>query len=156
MGVRVTDIDRGYKKRVKTIRSMGRPSVTVGVHAAEGAGTYEDGRTTVLDVAVWNEFGTSKAPARSFLRAWYDGAKGEALRLQNALMRAVARGTLGRDDALNRLGLWAVGQIQDRMATSIPPPNAPSTVRRKGSSTTLIDTGQLRTSITHQVHDESR
>lgn len=33
-------------------------------------------------------------------------------------------------------------------------PNAPSTIRRKGSSRPLIDTGQLRKAITHVVSEE--
>lgn len=53
--------------------------------------------------------------------------------------------------ALDRFGLWAVGEIQQRIADGIPPPNAQSTVDRKGSSTPLIETGQLRASIKHKV-----
>ena len=57
-------------------------------------------------------------------------------------------------NVLDRAGLKFVGDVQQRMKAGIDPPNAESTVERKGSSTPLIDKGQLWTSIRHQVHDE--
>jgi hypothetical protein len=44
-----------------------------------------------------------------------------------------------------------VGVIKQRIANGIAPPNSPYTIARKGSSKPLIDTGQLRNSITYQV-----
>ena len=38
-----------------------------------------------------------------------------------------------------------------KIASNIPPALAPETIERKGSSVALIDTGQLRSSITWQV-----
>jgi hypothetical protein len=41
--------------------------------------------------------------------------------------------------------------MQQRIADRIDPPNAASTIKRKGSSVPLIDEGILRTSILGQV-----
>jgi hypothetical protein len=127
-----------------------KPEVTIGIHSALGSVDHGGG-TTTLEVAIWNEFGTTRIPERSFLRAWFDEHKDEARVLWTKLMRSVAMGTRSQEDAVNLFGLHCVGQIQDRISQSIPPPNADSTVKRKGSSTTLIDTGVLRSSITHSV-----
>lgn len=145
----IKDIDHGYKKRVKSIRKMGDPEVTVGIHEAEGGA--QNGSATILDIAVWNEFGTSRIPPRSFIRAWFDENKSEVESMWKSAMRAVAKGKLSKQNALDQFGLYCVGQIQARMAAGVPPPNADSTVRRKGSSTPLIDTGQLRSSVTHRT-----
>lgn len=147
--VRFTDVDRGYKKRVKLIRTMGDPEVTIGIHEAEGGA--QNGSATVLDIGIWNEFGTSRIPPRSFIRAWFDENKEPIETMWKSAMRAVAKGKISKKDALDQFGLWCVGQIQARMAAGVPPPNAPSTIARKGSSTPLIDTGVLRSSITHKV-----
>ena len=53
--------------------------------------------------------------------------------------------------ALQRIGLWAQSEIQQRISDGIPPQNAPYTINKKGSSTPLVDTGQLRSSISFKV-----
>lgn len=153
MAVRVKkDRDRGARRRVRQVRDLSKGArVTVGVHAEKASGAYAGGATT-LEVAIWNEFGTGRIPERSFLRAWFDENKERARQDWSKMMRAVAKGKLSKEDALERFGQRVVGEIQARIASSIPPPNAASTVARKGSSTTLVDTGQLRTSITYIVH----
>lgn len=143
------DTDRGYKKLVDRLKKIGKAEVTVGIHADEGGAGYPNG-TTVLDVGIFNEFGTSRIPPRSFIRAWFDEAQEEGHRKLKELVAKVPQGE-SVDKALEKFGLWAVGQVQARIASNIPPPNAPSTVAKKGSSTTLIDTGQLRSSITYKV-----
>lgn len=107
---------------------------------------------TVLEIAIYNEFGTEDIPERSFLREWVDINKDKINKAYKVMMKAVAEGQYTRPQALNILGLKFVGEIQKRMSGSIPPPNAPSTVAKKGSAVTLIDTGQLRSSITHEVN----
>lgn len=39
------------------------------------------------------------------------------------------------------------GMIRAKIASNVPPPNAASTVKNKGSSKTLIDTGEMRNSV---------
>ncbi len=45
--------------------------------------------------------------------------------------------------------------IIEKINSNIPPPNAPSTIKAKGSSHTLIDTGEMRRSIDFRVIGES-
>lgn len=79
----------------------------------------------------------------------------------SAELRDAARGVLeGRpDDAALHLEL--AGQVGENAAVRwfTDPrngwaPNAPSTIRKKGSDRPLIDTGELRRSITHVVEDK--
>lgn len=55
--------------------------------------------------------------------------------------------------SLDRLGLMAAGDIQRRIADLRDPPNAASTVDRKGSSNPLIDTGEMRQKVSHKVQE---
>lgn len=145
----IKDTDNGYAALAERVFGIRKPVLTVGVHAAEGA--LGDGQATVLDVGTWNEFGTRRIPPRSFIRAWYDAAEPK-LRTQLAtLMKGVIAGARTADQALEILGLKAVGEIQGRISAGIAPQNADSTVKQKGSSKPLIDTGTLRSSITHKV-----
>lgn len=53
---------------------------------------------------------------------------------------------------LNQLGVVAQGAVQKYMVELKTPPNAPSTIRKKGSSNPLIDTGALRQSVTYTIN----
>ncbi|MEA1064742.1 hypothetical protein [Erwinia sp. HR93] len=64
------------------------------------------------------------------------------------LARQVMRGEISRNAALNRLGAYAQGKLRGAFTDGHMTPNAPSTIRRKGSSKPLIDTGSLRQAIT--------
>ncbi len=157
-GVTITDRDNGYAQMRRATASLNGRTIRVGVLEADGAEQHEGtAGATVLDVATWNEFGTKDkdgnvhVPARSFIRAFADQDRDEARAVLKKLAQLVIQGKLGEEQALEQFGAWAVGKIQARIANGVPPPNADSTVQRKGSSTPLVDTGQLRSSITFEV-----
>ena len=56
----------------------------------------------------------------------------------------------GRAD-LEKIGIWTVNKIKAKFGSDELAPNAPSTIAQKGSDRPLIDTGQLRNSITYVV-----
>lgn len=153
MNVRITDTDHGFESLKARIGKAAAARLTVGIHEAEGAET-EDGETTVLDVATYNEFGgpDNNPPRRSFIADWADENADEHKAMLRKSAQAVVKGTIPSTEiALERLGLRFVGDVQRRIKDGIDPENAPSTIARKGSSTPLIDQGQLWTSVTHQV-----
>lgn len=55
------------------------------------------------------------------------------------------------DAILETVGVVAAGAVRVYMTELKTPPNAPSTIRKKGSANPLIDTGAMRQSVTHQV-----
>ncbi len=159
MAVTVRDTDRGYGALMKRIYGLRRPRIEVGILAGAGADEPKVGADdiTLLEVAVANEFGTTDAagnvhvPERSFIRGYFDENEA-SLRLQMAgLMRGVVAGKRTKEEALQTLALLAVGGIQARISAGIDPPNAPSTIAEKGSSTPLIDKGQLRAAISSRI-----
>jgi hypothetical protein len=162
MTVTVRDTDRGFAARVAHLRAAERDvkawEVVVGVLAdTKGNADHAGGDFTVLDVATVHEFGSPAAgiPQRSFIRAWVDRNLATIRDWQRALFQRIVAGKLTVRQALELLGAQVAGAIQAFIATSIPPPNAPETVERKGSSTTLIDSGQLRASITWHVRPKA-
>jgi hypothetical protein len=144
----VRTVDRGATALLARMRERAR-AVEVGVLGAEARREEGDG-VTVADVAAWAEFGLGQ-PRRSWLVDWIE-ANGPALAERTRIeSRAVIAGERTKAQALGRLGLWIQGQIQQRIANGIDPENAESTIRKKGSSTPLIDKGQLRSSIATRV-----
>lgn len=127
-----------------------KPVLKVGIFGAKGDELHEDSDLSVLAIATFHEFGLG-VPERSFIRAWCDANEKRVLdRLQKDSEKA-AKGELEWETILDRLGLFIVGGIQEFIASNIPPPLAASTIERKGSSVALIDTGQLRSSITYAI-----
>jgi hypothetical protein len=144
----VRTVDRGATALLARLREKAR-AVEVGILGAEARREEGDG-VTVADVASWAEFGLGQ-PRRSWLVDWIE-ANGAALAERTRIeSRAVIAGERTKAQALGRLGLWIQGKIQQRIANGIDPENAESTIRKKGSSTPLIDKGQFRSSIATRV-----
>jgi hypothetical protein len=79
---------------------------------------------------------------------------GEAQPVQEICKRvakAVIEGKLEIEQAAQLLGIWGVKEVQRIIALSLEPPNRPATIARKGSDTTLVDTGQLRQNISYRI-----
>jgi hypothetical protein len=154
VSVKITDRDRGLARLARNAESVSDWVVAVGVLAdAEGEAAHAGTALTVLALAEVHEFGAPAAgiPQRSFVRAAVDEHVEEIRALQKSLLQQVLGARIGVKEALERLGAFVVGLIQQRIADGIDPPNAAATVARKGSATPLVDTGQLRASITYQV-----
>ena len=68
-------------------------------------------------------------------------AAGEPLELKRLAQGASAQ------DILEKIGVFQKGLIQRKIVDGTFEPNAPSTIRKKGSSRPLIDTGRMRQSV---------
>lgn len=55
---------------------------------------------------------------------------------------------------LELIGMTAAAKVQQYMTNLQSPPNAPSTIKKKGSSNPLINNGALRQSITYSITNE--
>ena len=155
MSVAIVDKDRGYRAYMTRMLSLKSPAhVDVGILEAAGGEAHGDDAISVIEVAVFNEFGTATIPERSFIRAWFDENEAKLQADFAVLMQGVAAGKHTRQQALELLGQRCVGQIQQRIADGIEPANAPSTIRRKGSSTPLVDKGILRSSVSYRVSED--
>lgn len=100
---------------------------------------------TTADVAVFNHFGTKRIPARPFLDVGIQSQQDKILKAGKEIF-AKSRNLGLAVDAMGAVAVSAVQQYISR--NNIPPPLSPETIKRKGSSHALIDTGQLRQSIT--------
>jgi hypothetical protein len=140
---KVFERDMGWKRILRETWAMKRRGVKVGVL---GDAERNDGQS-MIDIAVYNEFGTEKIPPRPFIRGAYDSQTRELGRFKDRLMSQVLAGRVDTERALKILGEHHKGQIQKYMTALDDPPNAPATIEAKGSSNPLVEHGQLRRSI---------
>ncbi len=143
----VRDIDHGAKDLLRRVKSP--VTIRVGVIGEEASESHQGGDDTVADIATKHELGIG-VPERSFIRDWADESERDNRKLLRRIPRAITRGTSVRQ-AAEQVGHAMVGSIQQRISAGIDPPLAKKTIERKGSSTPLINTGQLRSSITHVI-----
>ncbi|RTQ01294.1 hypothetical protein EKN38_13040 [Enterobacter sp. WCHEn045836] len=92
-------------------------------------------------------------PERSFLRVPLRQNVDNIKKGFSSLAGMVSRGEISAFQMLDQMGARAAGYCKEAIETGIAPPNARSTVRRKGSATPLIHTGHLKNAITHVVED---
>lgn len=125
--------------------------VKVGV-LDDGRGAESRGGISNAQIAAIHEFGSrdGRIPERSFLRSTFAAKKPEYLRDLKTLLLRVVEGRDSIERILNVMGAKIAADVKNRVTqgSAIPPPNAPATVKRKGSFRTLIDTGRMIGSVT--------
>lgn len=136
----------------KMKKSSGRPNVRIGflggkVHQGEGESL------TVAQIAAYNEFGTERTPERSFIRSTLDENRQKYIEQTKNLYRRCVLQQLTVGQALRLMGELIKADIQNKIVNGPFTANSPATIKRKGSSKPLIDTGQMRQSVTYQVKE---
>ena len=114
------------------------------------AGTHDESGISMAQLGAIHEFGNGHVPERSFLRTGVDDATADII--------AIAKSRLaedGPDKTLRLIGLTAQNAVQSKIVSLRNPANEASTIRAKGSSNPLVDTGQLLGSITHVITEEN-
>lgn len=142
----VEDIDLGFAEIVRNVRELDGKTVKAGI--LKDAGREPNG-TSLVDVAIYNEFGTSRIPSRPFLRIATDRNK---TTWQNESERIVDKVLAKHNPNFSILGRRMVENIRDVIGNkSLLAPNAPATIRKKGHDKPLIDKGKLKSSVAYEV-----
>lgn len=147
MGGNVKDIDRGWKNIVKELTKAKQPFVKVGV--LSDAET-KDGQN-LASIAAYNEFGTSKIPSRPFMAQTFDLNNSQTKRFIDKEYGKVLDRKQSIADGLYKIGIFYQEKTQSQISLGKFAPNKPATIKAKGSSKPLIDTGRLRKSINFEV-----
>lgn len=110
---------------------------------------YENGES-IIDVAIKNNYGMG-VPRRDFMtpssKKWMKFFS-ESL---DIVRRDLIENKVKPDNFLNAMGRKAQNIIRDEITALDTPPNAPSTIAKKGSNNPLVDTGDMRKAVTWQI-----
>lgn len=138
------------KRFFAEIEKLRKLQVRVGFQAGRDS---EKNGADLCDVAAWNELGTSTIPSRPFLANSVDNHTAEINAFCKNAMKQITQGG-DAEAVLNQVGTFHVKNVQKEIGGSGYAPNAPSTIRKKGSSTPLIDTGRMRQSVHHFIEEK--
>ncbi len=152
MAGKVSDSDKGWKKTLARMDKAKFGAVLqVGIVGDEAESEHGEDGLTVSELGEIHEFGLG-VPQRSFIGGWSDEMAVLHAEQLRKVAKAVVSGKLESwEQGLERLGNLFVAQVQKRISDGIEPGLEEATVKRKGSSVPLIDTGVLRSSITYKV-----
>lgn len=142
-------VQRKSSGKLDKIKSSlrGPSKVKVGLPSGEAP-------SEIVSIGIWNHFGTSRGtPPRPFLANAVRDHAGDYRDAMKKSAKAILAGSTTLRGTLSKLGIFAQGHIRAEIIALKAPPNAPSTIRRKGSSNPLVDTGRLGQSITYKVED---
>lgn len=170
MGVTIRNVSR-IREIQASLRELSRLSLEIGVFAGQ-AKTKSKNKEKSIDyarIASIHEFGltinqdyTSEItgnkvqrkiviPERSFIRSTFDEKQDEWLRFVKKRIPKLLNGQLTAEKLVSLLGEKIVRDIKEKIKAIDDPPNAPSTIAAKGSSSPLIQTGGLRKRVTYKV-----
>ena len=146
--------DRGLKRVLSEVEKLKRnPYIKVGF--PKELSTTDDakakgGGVTVLDVAIFHEFGTRNLPERSFIRATIANNQVAYRRITRKEINAIVAGRGSVKDALHKLGLIMVKDIKNYIRQGrVTPPS--QRALETGGGVTLWDTGQLINSLGYSI-----
>lgn len=158
---KVVDKDRGWKR----LRELSKRLAADDVHVR--VGVLDDGRAgsevrdgiTNGELAVMMEFGTQRAPGRSWIGRTFDQKRAEVQADMQRLLGHIVDGKITIDKALNVLGAKYSAEVKNTVTQGeqIPPPNAPIVIAQKLAKTrdgaaqgvrTLVDTGRMIGAVT--------
>lgn len=161
MKTKVTTTLKGKEnlaKLKKDIKDLHKHYVTVGIH--QDAGNYTQGATppSVVEVALWNEFGTESIPERSFFRSTLTEQSSQINKIREEAVKNILTKGWSVDKALDMIGFRVQVMIQNKIKSNIPPENAPSVLEKKRAegvgTNTLMETQLLLRSVTYRVQSE--
>lgn len=143
---------KNLHKLIKQIDGLDKKIVKVGLPDSP----HEDSGLTVAQLGAVHEYGAPGAgiPERPFLANSIKAKTGDLKRLNAVNITLILRGAKSVDNALGQMGAMAQGIVQQYIVDGDFAPLSPVTIARKGSSKPLIDTGQMRQSVSYVVEDK--
>jgi len=139
------------KKFYKEIAELARLKLHVGFQHGETEDNSAADIADIADIAMWNELGTSNIPPRPFIRQSVDNNASRITAMCKRQLQGITKGTGTAQSAYESLGVMQKGLIQNEILNGGFVPNAPATIRKKGSDKPLIDTGKMRQSVTFET-----
>ena len=149
------EIVKRLKEVMRRAEQLNRIQLVVGIPSDENSRKESTGITNA-ELGVIHEFGAPKKgiPERSFMRSTASEESENLGRLGKLQIAECLEGNTSPYDVFATIGAYLQGKIVEKITDGEFEPNNENTVKRKGSSKPLIDTGQLRGAITYEVREK--
>lgn len=135
------------------LRSSGEYQPKEKAKATHGDAAKPPTPITIAQIAAIHEFGAPEAniPERAPIRGMLAEHGKDIRRLIKKVAGACIDGKMNKKQAIGIVCQKMADGLVAKIESNLPPPNEPETVARKGSSKTLIDTGQMKNSVDWEI-----
>lgn len=162
------EICKRLKQTIKRAEQLNRMQLVVGI-PNNGKSRKDSGEITNAELGIIHEFGVPERgiPERSFMRSTASEESENLGNLTNVMVSECLSGQITPRKAFSEIGAYLRGQIVEKITDGEFQPNTAETTRRKlapvkdkkkrralDANKPLIDTGQLRASITYEVREK--
>ncbi|HDR0997899.1 hypothetical protein K7G92_000663 [Pasteurella canis] len=143
MSVSISGNFNALKDLAKTLNELVKKDVFVGIPEEVNKSLEDQPSFNMASLAAVLEFGNDHIPERPFLRQTLNDNREKYVSMfVNLFKKGVEP-----EKIYEQLALIAQADVQENIVRGNWVPNNPKTIKRKGSSKPLIDTGKLRQSI---------
>lgn len=122
--------DLGYDKIVRELLSLDKKKVSAGLL---------DNKKNRAQIGYWQEYGTPTIPKRPFMRTTITKYQDSYTNLFAKKIKFLIEGSITQNQALTDLGKQMARDLENSIITWSDPPNAKSTVQKKGFNDPLIE-----------------
>lgn len=151
------NIDEQLKRIHKAVQEASNLECAVGYPKGKsGLGTPEpayDSKASIIEVAIWNNYGTKRMPARPFMDLARQLMEPKYYEAMEKLGPKILKGEADPRKVLDVIGLQCEQEVRNAIMEGDWAPNAPSTIAHKKSDRPLVDTGTMRNRVTHEVRE---
>lgn len=112
-----------------------------------------------INKAMWNEFGTKGGgwggpiPERPFMRTAVAKTNADLKPMMKSAARSILTGRATMRQQLSKMGIKGQQDMRDTIASGAFAANSPTTIKLKGSSKPLVDTGEMSRNVTWQIDE---
>lgn len=138
----IVDKDLGLDDLVEELKDSRFDHVVVGL-----PGSVDP---EIVEIGMYNEFGTSTIPERPFIRQTFDTRQPKLKKVIAQLSSQMSEG-MSKKEALTQLGDTFLTEIRKSIDAREYDKNARSTIERKGSDLPLVDKGTLQQALDLEV-----
>lgn len=145
MSIKIKRTGKGWTdKLLNRLQACSKVETVVGFPRGKNlAQPFYPNGASVLDVAIWNNYGTDTIPRRAFM----ENASKDLIKLVKEKRKEhqplINEGKMDPMKSGKILGLLAIVVVRESIRNGTYVPNSPMTIRAKGSSKPLIDTGAM-------------
>lgn len=152
MNIRV--VEDNFPELQRVVEDLGKYRVEIGIFGEDdgpGESYVMIANTHEFGVVISRPGGSIVIPERSFMRSTFDEKEKDWAKFMEARLKKVLTMQMTVEQMYDQIGAKAAAEIQKTIRTLSDPPNAESTIEKKGSSNPLIDTGDMRRRVTWKV-----
>jgi hypothetical protein len=137
----------------KVLNELKEHKITIGFQGQSGSALHPEANVPMAKVAKWHEYGTAEIPARPFLRTTAKQNKKEFKDANKKAISDVIDQRAKPEEVLERLGQIGADAAKKVVlnASDWAEPLSSSTVKRKGFSAPLVDTGSMVDAISWAI-----